>query len=198
MAKSSDSDLLKAALRCIDFQKLDKLCPGATRQRLAELFAQLMGAPDDCAQVEQAEAPAPTGVPSASGAYVVNCDGASRSNPGPASIGIVIRDDSGTLVDEIGECVGTATNNEAEYQAMIRAAGRLIELGAKKAQFRVDSELLARQVSGQYKTKAKTLVPLLVKLRSLLAEIPAWEVRHVPRSENAAPDALANRALDAQ
>ena len=186
----SDRKLLRAISNCIDMDRLRQETPRVTREQVDDLFERLVGSP-----AATPTAPNATAAP-LDGSYIVNCDGASRNNPGPAAIGIVIRDGQSNVLEEIAERLGTATNNEAEYRAIIRAAERLVELGAQKATFLVDSELLARQVSGQYKTKSPTLVPLLAQLRSLLDNIPHWSVRHVPRAQNAAADALANQALD--
>jgi len=129
---------------------------------------------------------------------IIHVDGASRNNPGPAAFGYVVRDDRGRKIEARGEFIGEATNNVAEYTGMIAAARRAGELGARSAEFRVDSELLARQVAGTYRVKAPHLKPLFAQLLAALHRIPQWRVRHVPRESNRAADRLANRALDAR
>jgi len=184
MSGLSDYELLRVIYRCIDFERLVGEHGEGVRARADELFKRL------------ASQLAPLGAPGASGVYVMNVDGASRRNPGPAAVGIVIRDNHGNLIDQIGECIGVATNNEAEYRGMLRAAQRAVELGAKQVHFCVDSELLAKQMRGEYRVKARPLVALHIELRRLLSNIPKWNIQHVPREENAEADALANAALD--
>jgi beta-lactamase class A len=123
-------------------------------------------------------------------------DGASRGNPGPAALGVVIEDADGRTIAEIGEYLGETTNNVAEYQALLRG---LREAGARRAgdlEILADSDLLVRQVRGDYRVKSAHLVPLHRAARQALAAIPRWRIAHIPRARNAAADALANRAID--
>ncbi len=184
----SNGDILKAVYKHIDFERLQRACPDATRKRVAKVF----GLRDGRRAGKKAR------TPQASVSLVINADGGSRGNPGPSAIGVLICNAKGKVIDRIGECIGRATNNVAEYRAMIRGAERAVELGAGHVTFCVDSELLAKQVSGEYKTRSRNLVPLLIELRGLLDRIPEWQVRHVPRKQNARADALVNRALDAK
>jgi len=130
-------------------------------------------------------------------ALVARCDGASRGNPGPAAIGVVILDASGKPVRRIAETVGRTTNNVAEYRAVVRAAEEALRLGAARLTLLLDSQLLVRQLRGLYKVKAHHLRPHHEKALALLGQFESWDVRHVPREENAAADQLANEALDA-
>ncbi len=130
-------------------------------------------------------------------ALVARCDGASRGNPGPAAIGVLIAEPDGTPVRRIGETVGVTTNNVAEYQAVIRAAEEARRLGATSLTLLLDSELLVFQLQGRYRVKAPHLRPYHERALALLGELGRWEVRHVPREANAAADRLANEALDA-
>jgi len=127
----------------------------------------------------------------------VNVDGGARGNPGPAAIGVVIRDESGEIVDEIAERIGEATNNVAEYRALIRGIGRAAELGADRVELIGDSELIVKQVLGQYKVKNAGMKPLHAEATAALAGFEEWSVRHVRRAENADADRLVNAALDA-
>jgi len=129
---------------------------------------------------------------------IIHVDGAARNNPGPAAFGYVVRDDRGREIEAYGEFIGEATNNVAEYRGMIAAARRAVELRTSAAEFCVDSELLARQVAGKYRVKARHLKPLFAQLVAALNKIPQWRVRHVPRESNRAADRMANRALDAR
>jgi ribonuclease HI len=129
--------------------------------------------------------------------YIVHTDGAARGNPGPAAIGVVIEDESGRTVYESSRTLGVHTNNEAEYLALIAALGQLREMRAKAADFRLDSELVVRQLRGEYKVKEPRLRSLHAQVTMLLNAVPDHSFRHVPRAQNARADALANEALDA-
>lgn len=128
---------------------------------------------------------------------VVHVDGGARGNPGPAAIGVVVSSADGTLLEEGGEAIGEATNNVAEYRALLRGLERARALGASEVEVVGDSELVAKQVSGQYKVKHAGLRPLHAEALRALAEFDTWQVRTVPRAQNAAADALVNAALDA-
>lgn len=127
---------------------------------------------------------------------VLHTDGAARGNPGPAGIGVVIEDDAGVTLAEVGEYIGETTNNVAEYRALLRALAEAKRLGADYVEIRSDSELLVRQISGQYRVKHPNLVPLHQEATSWLKGFGGFSVVHVPRAENARADALANWALD--
>jgi ribonuclease HI len=127
---------------------------------------------------------------------VVHVDGGARGNPGPAAIGVVISEPGGGVVDELAERIGIATNNVAEYRALLRALERAKELGASEIEIVGDSELVARQVTGAYKVKHPALRPLYEKALAALGGFGNWEIRTVPRAQNADADALVNAALD--
>jgi ribonuclease HI len=129
---------------------------------------------------------------------IIHCDGGARNNPGPAGFGYVIFDQNGRRLEGRGEFIGTATNNEAEYRGLIAAATRAAELGVPSVVFRVDSELLERQISGRYRVKAPNLRPLFLELKAVLGRLPSWSVEHVRREHNADADRLANLAMDAR
>ncbi len=127
---------------------------------------------------------------------VIHVDGGARNNPGPAAYGYVICRADGAEVESRGEFIGEATNNVAEYRGMIAAAKRVVELGARTATFRVDSELLERQVTGRYRVKAAHLRPLIIELMDALRRLPEWRVEHVPRELNRKADRMVNLAID--
>ncbi len=129
-------------------------------------------------------------------ALVVHVDGGARNNPGPAAYGYVICRADGTEIEARGEFIGEATNNIAEYRGMIAAAKRAVELGASAAVFRVDSELLERQVNGRYRVKAAHLRSLIIELMDTLRRLPEWRVEYVPRERNQKADRMVNLALD--
>ena len=126
----------------------------------------------------------------------LHCDGGSRGNPGPAGIGVVITDSDGHDVGEVAERIGDATNNVAEYKAVIRGLERAIELGAAEVNLVGDSELVAKQITGDYRVKHADMRPLHAEVLRLLSQFERWTIRTVPRAENAAADSLVNAALD--
>ena len=128
---------------------------------------------------------------------IVHVDGGARGNPGPAAIGVVVSDATGATLEQHGERIGEATNNVAEYRALLLGLERAQALGANEVEAVGDSELIAKQVNGQYKVKHAAMKPLHAEAMRALAGFERWKVRTVPRAQNAAADALVNRALDA-
>ena len=129
--------------------------------------------------------------------YIVHTDGAARGNPGPAAIGVVIEDEDGRSIYEASRAIGVRTNNEAEYQALITALEYLKDVRPSEAEFRLDSELVVRQLTGQYKVKEPRLQSLHARVTMLLNAVPKYEILHVRREQNTRADELANEALDA-
>jgi ribonuclease HI len=127
----------------------------------------------------------------------VYTDGASRGNPGPASIGVLFRQQNGPELCEHAEAIGRATNNQAEYRAVLAALEHCDRWGVGKVHLFVDSELIARQLVGSYRVKSQDLLPLYQQVVHLARRLREFRVRHVPRAKNAHADHLANRALDA-
>lgn len=128
---------------------------------------------------------------------IVACDGASRGNPGPAGIGVQITDDDGTVVAEIARGLGVATNNQAEYTAVIEGLRRALELRATRVTLRSDSRLLVEQLSGRFRVKNPTLQRLHKEVRDVAARFEGVEYEHVPRERNTEADRLANEGVDA-
>ncbi len=124
-------------------------------------------------------------------------DGGSRGNPGPAAGGAVLFAADGTPLAEIGEYLGIATNNVAEWRAVLAGLAKARELGVEDLAVRLDSELVVRQLTGVYRVKHADLIPLATKARVLLRTFRSIDIRHVPRKENAAADAVVNQVLDA-
>jgi ribonuclease HI len=127
---------------------------------------------------------------------VVHVDGGARGNPGPAAIGVVISEPGGEVIDEVAERIGTATNNVAEYRALLRGLERAASLGAREVEIVNDSELVAKQLTGAYRVKHPSMKPLYEEAVTALRAFDRWEVRSVPRAQNARADALVNQALD--
>jgi ribonuclease HI len=132
---------------------------------------------------------------SRSAILTINIDGAARGNPGPAAFAYVIARDGQLLCEEAG-CLGTATNNSAEYTALVRALERAAELGGERLLIRSDSELLVKQMNGLYRVKNPQLKVLHDQAARLREQFAAVSVVHVPRAENRDADRLCNEALD--
>jgi ribonuclease HI len=141
--------------------------------------------------------PATPGTGARGGGFTVHVDGGARGNPGPAAIGVVVTDPEGVVVDELAERIGVATNNIAEYRALLRGLERAAALGAREIKLVNDSELVARQLTGAYKVKHPAMKPLYEQAMSALRGFDRWSIRSVPRAQNAHADALVNQALDA-
>jgi len=128
---------------------------------------------------------------------VVHVDGGARGNPGPAAIAAVLADADGTILDERSETIGRATNNVAEYRAVLLGIERAGALGAAELELVGDSELIVKQVRGEYRVKDASLRELHSQVRAALAGFERWSIRNAPREENAHADRLVNEALDA-
>lgn len=135
-------------------------------------------------------------LPADPGHLIVSCDGASRGNPGPAGIGVQITDEDGEVLAEIARGLGEATNNVAEYTAVIEGLSLAEELGAKTVTLRSDSQLLINQLIGRYRVKSPHLEPLHRQVRSIAAGFERISFEHVPREENREADELANVGVD--
>ncbi|MEM1212374.1 MAG: ribonuclease HI family protein [Planctomycetota bacterium] len=130
---------------------------------------------------------------------VLHVDGGARGNPGPAAAGVCITDrETAAPLFEAGFWLGQTTNNEAEYQGLIRGLDAARRLAPKTLSIRADSELMVRQVEGRYRVKAPNLKPLFRQVVERLAELPDWSIEHVRRNHNERADGLANLAMDAQ
>jgi ribonuclease HI len=125
-----------------------------------------------------------------------NVDGGARGNPGPAAIGVILRDGEGQVLEEVGETIGEATNNVAEYRALLRGIELARAHEASELELVGDSELVVRQVEGRYKVKNAGMKELHDEVVRALRRIDSWSIRHVRRAENADADRLVNEALD--
>ena len=127
---------------------------------------------------------------------IIFTDGAAVPNPGPAGIGATIKDEQGRLINSISQSIGRTTNNQAEYRAVIAALENAIKLGASHVDMRSDSELLVRQINGQYRVKNASLKPLYQKVKQLQSQFASFNIKHIPGVENTEAHNLAGRALD--
>ena len=126
---------------------------------------------------------------------IIHADGASRGNPGQAAIGATIKDAEGRLLASISQSIGLATNNQAEYRAVIAALKEAVNLGAGEADVYLDSELVVKQVNGSYRVRNTALKPLYLKVKELTASFKSFRISHIPRRQNAEADELANAAF---
>ena len=127
---------------------------------------------------------------------IVHVDGGARGNPGPAAAACVIATPEGETLGEHAELLGETTNNVAEYRALLLGLARARELGVDEVEVVNDSELIAKQINGQYKVKHAAMRPLHRQAMAELRQFARWQVRTVPRAQNAQADALVNAALD--
>jgi ribonuclease HI len=127
---------------------------------------------------------------------IIHVDGGARGNPGPAAAACVISSPNGETIDQGAQLLGTATNNVAEYRALLLGLARARELGAVEVEVIGDSELIAKQVQGLYKVKHPAMRPLYLEAMQALKGFEQWSIQTVPRAQNAEADALVNAALD--
>ena len=128
---------------------------------------------------------------------LIHTDGAARGNPGPAGLGAVLREaESGAVVAELARFLGVRTNNYAEWTAVEDALGEALRLGATHVDLRMDSELVARQISGRYRVKHRDLKPIHASVMAMLGQLDGYTVGHVPRELNKDADRLSNVAID--
>jgi ribonuclease HI len=200
---SSDRELLRSIYRHLDLEGLLEDHPGLTQEDVVDLFRRLSAPTEPGGKTPPARRGAGPSAcdekgsrPPKPGRLILCTDGGSRGNPGPAGFGAVLLDDAGHVVRELSEFIGRATCNEAEYRALIAALQAARELGARDLLIRADSQLLVRQLGGQYKVKSRSLMPLALRARRLLEEFASWKAEHVPREMNSRADALANAAMD--
>jgi ribonuclease HI len=132
----------------------------------------------------------------ASAAYRANIDGGSRGNPGPASYGVVIRDGRGEIVAKLKKYIGRTTNNVAEYYGLIAALDYAQSHGIRALRIESDSELMVKQMRGQYKVKSEDLRPLFERAKKMSQTFESFRIDHVYREQNREADALANEAMD--
>lgn len=127
---------------------------------------------------------------------IIHTDGGSRGNPGLAGIGVIIYDDSNNIVLELSQYIGVQTNNVAEYKALVRALELSYEMGIKDIELYMDSELVVKQIKGEYKVKNERMKPFYEMANSLISQFDNFSIHHVKREKNKRADELANLAMD--
>lgn len=126
---------------------------------------------------------------------VIHTDGAAEPNPGPAAIGATVKDEQGRLIARISQRIGQATNNQAEYRAIIAALEHAISLGVNRVEMRSDSELVVKQINGEYRVKKTSLKPLYQRAKQLQDSLAGFSITHIPRQQNTEAHKLAHLAL---
>lgn len=193
---SSSQDLLKLILNYLDRKKLFSENPFITEEKIDLLIKDIFGHGDKREPIHLNPSSGRSPDKKRLSKLIIHTDGASRGNPGRAGIGVAIYDKDYNLLEELCRFIGEATNNVAEYQAMILAAQKAILYKAEEVIFKTDSELLVKQLNGEYRVKNQNLLSLYNELMGLLNRMPHWEIQYVPREENVLADKLANKGID--
>ena len=185
----------KLLLAIAEHESLEATCaaiPGLTREAAQHL---LRGA---AAKLREESQPPPAVRSGSQRRLRIYSDGAARGNPGEAGAGAVIMDAGGAVLARLGRYLGRQTNNVAEYQGLLLGLRHAQELGAREVEVRADSELMIKQLRGEYQVKNAALKPLHAEALRLLRTFEAFDLQHVPREQNALADEMSNRAIDEQ
>ena len=181
-------------LAIAEHETLEKTCaavPGLTREAAREMLRAA------ARQLQQEKLPPPERKAPVAGRTVrVYSDGAARGNPGPAGAGAVLTDAAGNVIARLGRYLGKQTNNVAEYEGLLLGLKHARELGYREVEIRADSQLLIRQLKGEYAVRHAGLKPLHAEALRLLRSFDRYDLQHVPREENALADEMSNRAID--
>ena len=129
---------------------------------------------------------------------IINTDGGARGNPGPGACGAIIKDQTGNIIRREGKFLGVCTNNEAEYQGLILGLETALELGANSAEVNMDSELVVKQLGGEYRVKEPRLAELYTKAKALEQKFSEMRYFAIRREKNKEADAIVNQVLDGQ
>lgn len=192
----SDSELLVLIHKNINVESLKKLNKTITKTRIEKLLQDLKKYLETSKTANVTEMEKDTSSRNEeSNALIIYTDGASKGNPGKSAIGVAIYDKNSKLIKECSEYIGIATNNVAEYRAIILGIKEALKYNAKEALFKTDSELLAKQIKGEYRVKSIQLRYLFTEAQKLLKRLPKWQVKYIPREENKKADMLANRGI---
>lgn len=187
----SDESVLRHLAQILSFTKTLKHFPSLTTRHLQEILLRSAERAEE-KKVSAEAAPAKKRFPE----YFIQADGASRGNPGEAGIGAVIADARGRTIKELKYFLGMATNNVAEYRAVILALQKALDLGAGSVTLHLDSELVVRQLRGEYKVREAHLKLLHREALDILSRFLEYHIHHVPREENRRADQLANEAIE--
>ena len=193
----SDHELLALIHKSIDIETLKEQDTAVTKKRVDKLFQDLKGhVKKDDPDISEEEITGASDIKKDADLIVVNVDGASKGNPGESGIGVAIFDKDLNLINEACDYLGVATNNVAEYKALILGIKLSTKYNAKRVLFKADSELMVKQIKGEYRVKNAQLKLLFTEAQSLLKKLPNWKIMHVPREENKEADLLANKGVE--
>lgn len=193
----SDYELLALIYKSIDIETLKEQDKAVTKKRVDKLFQDLKGhVKKDDPDISEEEITGASDIKKDADLIVVNVDGASKGNPGESGIGVAIFDKDLNLIDEACDYLGVATNNVAEYKALILGIKLSTKYNAKRVLFKADSELMVKQIKGEYRVKNAQLKLLFTEAQGLLKKLPNWKIMHVPREENKEADLLANKGVE--
>lgn len=176
----------------------DALLHGLFPDHSPEDIRSIVGGDRATANVSLAGGNSPSAAAKPTGRCRLFTDGASRGNPGQAGAGAVLLGENGEELAACSAYLDVCTNNVAEYRALLLGLTEARRLGCAELAISLDSELIVRQIQGRYKVKHEALLPLYTQVREQLARFDRWTIAHVPRSENARADQLANRGIDAR
>lgn len=187
----AEESVLSYLAQTLSVTKTLKRFPSLKPQDLQEIL-------ERCAQQVGKGGEKPSSAPPKKGKleFLIHTDGASRGNPGEAGIGVVISDERGKTLKELKSYLGMTTNNVAEYRAVLLALEKAFALGADRVTLSLDSELVVRQITGEYKVREAHLKPLHCQALDLLQRFSKYRILHIPREENRRADQLANEAID--
>ncbi len=192
----SDHDILVLIHKNIDVKKMKEQDKRITKRRVDELFQNIINDAKDDQTISDKEITDTSNTNKKIDLIVVNVDGASRGNPGESGIGVAIFDKDSNLINEAYDYLGTATNNIAEYKALILGIKLATEYAAGAVLFKSDSELMVKQINGVYRVKNTRLKLLFIEVQNLLKKLPNWKIMHVRREKNQEADLLANKGVD--
>ena len=193
----SDYELLALIYKSIDIETLKEQDKAVTKKRVDKLFQDLKGhVKKDDPDISEEEITGASDIKKDADLIVVNVDGASKGNPGESGIGVAIFDKDLNLINEACDYLGVATNNVAEYKALILGIKLSTKYNAKRILFKADSELMVKQIKGEYRVKNAQLKLLFTEAQGLLKKLPNWKIMHVPREENKEADLLANKGVE--
>ena len=193
----SDYELLALIYKSIDIETLKEQDTAVTKKRVDKLFQDLKGhVKKDDPDISEEEITGASDIKKDADLIVVNVDGASKGNPGESGIGVAIFDKDLNLINEACDYLGVATNNVAEYKALILGIKLSTKYNAKRVLFKADSELMVKQIKGEYRVKNAQLKLLFTEAQGLLKKLPNWKIMHVPREENKEADLLANKGVE--
>jgi len=193
----SDYELLALIHKSIDIETLKEQDKAVTKKRVDKLFQDLKGhVKKDDPDISEEEITGASDIKKDADLIVVNVDGASKGNPGESGIGVAIFDKDLNLINEACDYLGVATNNVAEYKALILGIKLSTKYNAKRVLFKADSELMVKQIKGEYRVKNAQLKLLFTEAQGLLKKLPNWKIMHVPREENKEADLLANKGVE--